>query len=263
MTETGTETGETNETTETTTLFKQLRFGSRAVYVPEEDTVAVSDLHVGFADAARRRGTGVPIDEGMVLEKAVRDVLTRFEPSTLVFNGDVQHSFGGIGDARDTVNRLRSVAESYEAAPVFVEGNHDTDLDAVVETCAWHAEGDVVFTHGHTVPLDLPDAALYVVGHDHPTVEIEMQKQACFLYGPFDFDGKVGKNEDDGEVGQDADVLMTPALNPLCEGVVVNEMRASDFLSPFVRRFGEFRVAVETDGEVLRFPPIREFRRML
>jgi len=231
--------------------FDELRFGARATYLPDTETAVVSDLHVGFADAARREGTGVPFDEGMVLEKAVRDVLTRFEPSTLVFNGDVQHSFGGIGDARDTVNRLRRVAESYDAKPVFVAGNHDTDLDAVVETCDWHKEEDVVFTHGHTIPLDMPDASLYVVGHDHPTVEIEMQKEPCFLYGPFDYDGR------------DADVLMTPALNPLCEGVVVNEMRASDFLSPFVRRFEDFRVAVETEDEVLRFPPIKEFKRML
>jgi metallophosphoesterase superfamily enzyme len=78
-----------------------------------------------------------------------------------------------------------------------------------------------------------------------------MQKEPCFLYGPFDYNGR------------DADVLMTPALNPLCEGVVVNEMRASDFLSPFVRRFEDFRIAVETEDEVLRFPPIKEFKRML
>jgi len=240
----------TKEESEAST-FDNLRFGARSVYLPETETAVVSDLHIGFADAARRQGTGVPFDEGMVLEKAVRDVLTRFEPSTFVFNGDVQHSFGGIGDARDTVNRLRRVAESYGAEPVFVAGNHDTDLNAVVETCDWYEEGDVVFTHGHTIPLDMPDASLYVVGHDHPTVEIEMQKEPCFLYGPFDYDGR------------DADVLMTPALNPLCEGVVVNEMRASDFLSPFVRRFSEFRVAVETEDEVLRFPPIEEFRRML
>jgi len=234
---------------EKTPSFDELRFGACAVYLPERDVASVSDAHVGLADAARREGTGVPFDEGMVLEKAVRDVLTRFEPLTLVFNGDIQHSFGGMGDARDAVRRLRRVTESYDAEPVFVEGNHDTNLDAVVETCAWHEEGGVVFTHGHTISTDLPDASLYVVGHDHPTVEIEMQKQACFLYGPFD--------------RKDADVLMTPALNPLCEGVVVNEMRASDFLSPFVRRFGEFRVVVETDDEVLRFPPIEEFKRML
>jgi hypothetical protein len=30
-----------------------------------------------------------------------------------------------------------------------------------------------------------------------------------------------------------------------------------------VRRFEDFRVAVETEDEVLRFPPIKEFKRML
>jgi len=227
--------------------FEDLSFGAGAVYVPEEDVASVSDLHVGLADAARRDGTALPFDEETALEEAVRDVLTRFEPSTLVFDGDVQHSFGGIGDAGDTVRRLERVTETYGAEPVFVEGNHDTDLDAVVGTEAWHEEGDVVFVHGDTVPANLPDASLYVVGHDHPTVEIEGQKQSCFLHGPY----------------EDAAVVMTPALNPLCEGVVVNEMRAYDFMSPFVRDFDRFRVAVETQDEALRFPPIDDFRRML
>ncbi|MFW5984092.1 MAG: metallophosphoesterase [Halobacteria archaeon] len=227
--------------------FDDLSFGAGAVYLPEEDIASVSDLHVGLADAARRDGTALPFDEETALEEAVRDVLTRFEPSTLVFDGDVQHSFGGIGDAGETVRRLKRVVEADSAQPVFVEGNHDTDLSAVVETHAWYEEGDAVFVHGDTVPADLPDASLYVVGHDHPTVEIEGQKQACFLHGPYG----------------DASVVMTPALNPLCEGVVVNEMRARDFMSPFVRDFDAFRVAVETGDDVLRFPRIKEFRRML
>ena len=227
--------------------FDSLSFGARAVYLPDEDIASVSDLHVGLADAARRGGTALPFDEGTELEEAVREVLARFEPSTLVLNGDVQHSFGGIGDAGETVRRIERVVEADGAEPVFVEGNHDTDLEAVVETCKWHEEGDAVFVHGDTIPANLPDASLYVVGHDHPTVEIEGQKQPCFLHGPH----------------EDASVVTTPALNPLCEGVVVNEMRARDFMSPFVRDFDAFRVAVETGDEVLRFPPIEEFRRML
>ena len=100
--------GEDKEAAAGRTAFDDLRFGERAAYLPELDAAVVSDAHVGLADAARRQGTGVPFDEGMVLEKAVRDVVTRFEPSTLVFNGDVQHSFGGIGDAGETV-RLGTV----------------------------------------------------------------------------------------------------------------------------------------------------------
>jgi len=238
-----------------TAAFEDLEFGGRGVYLPEFDTVAVSDLHVGFEEEARASGMSLPLREEETLEDGLRDVLARFDPSTVVFNGDVHHSFGELGDAGRTIQRLESVAESSDAEPVFVEGNHDTMLDEVVETRKWYSVGDdnegdadAVFVHGDTVPPDLPDASLYVVGHDHPAVEIELQKEPCFLYGPF----------------RDSNALMTPAFNPLCEGVVVNEMYASDFMSPFVREsLNAFRVVVETDNEVLHFPEMSEFRRML
>ncbi|MDY7081876.1 MAG: hypothetical protein SXQ77_05585 [Halobacteria archaeon] len=122
-------------------------------------------------------------------------------------------------------------------------------LSSVVDTADWYERGDLLFIHGDEMPASLPHAELYVVGHDHPSVEIEMQKTDCFLYGPFD----------------DSQVLMTPAFNPLCSGVVINRMYSRDFMSPFVRGdFGRFRVVVENeDGEVLRFPPLEEFREML
>lgn len=246
------------------TTFDGLRFGGRAVYLPEFDTVALSDLHVGFEEEARASGMSLPLREEETLEEGLRDVLARFDPSTVVFNGDVHHSFGELGDSGRTIRRLESIVES-SAEAVFIEGNHDTMLDEVVETQTWYSVGesddgeedkadgesrdaDAVFVHGDTVPPNLPDASLYVVGHDHPAVEIELQKEPCFLYGPF----------------KNASVLMTPAFNPLCEGVVVNEMYASDFMSPFVREsLNAFRVVVETDDEVLRFPEMSEFRRML
>jgi len=241
-----------------TASLEDLRFGGRAVYLPGFDTVAVSDLHVGFEEEARASGMSLPLREEETLEEGLRDVLGRFDPSTVVFNGDVHHSFGELGDAGRTIRRLESIAESSDAEPVFVEGNQDTMLDEVVETRNWYSVGDgdeeggaeaeAVFVHGDTVPADLPEASLYVVGHDHPSVEIELQKEPCFLYGPF----------------RGSSVLMTPVFNPLCEGVVVNEMYASDFMSPFVREsLNGFRVVVETDDEVLRFPEMGEFRRML
>lgn len=254
-----------------TVPFDELGFGGRAVYLPEFDTAAVSDLHVGFEEEARASGMSLPLREKETLEEGLREVLVRFSPETVVFNGDIHHSFGELGDSGRTIRRLRSVVESTEATPVFIEGNHDTMLEEVVETQTWYSVGgdnesrrgdkengsesgdgnrdaDVVFVHGDTVPPNLPDAPLYVVGHDHPAVEIELQKEPCFLYGPF----------------RDSHVLMTPAFNPLCEGVVVNEMYASDLMSPFVREsLNAFRVVVETDEEVLRFPEMREFRRML
>jgi len=244
-----------------TVSFDDLSFGGRAVYLPEFETVAVGDLHVGFEEEARASGMSFPLQEQETLQEGLREVLVRFSPETVVFNGDIHHSFGELGEAGKTIRRLESVVESSGATAVFIEGNHDTMLEGVVETKKWYSlyhepndktedehRNEAVFVHGDTVPPNLPEASLYVVGHDHPAVEIELQKEPCFLYGPF----------------EDSNVLMMPAFNPLCEGVVVNEMYASDFMSPFIREsLNAFRVVVETGDEVLRFPEMSEFRRML
>ncbi|MFW5929961.1 MAG: metallophosphoesterase [Halobacteriota archaeon] len=227
---------------------ESFEYVDRALYLPDRDVLAVSDLHVGIERAAHDRGVAMPLMEAENLERDLRALVEAYSPSEVVFNGDVHHEFGSLGDDGDVIRRLESAVESHGAEAVFVEGNHDTMLDSVVETKPYHEVDGVVFVHGDRVPVDLPDAPLYVVGHDHPAVEVEMQKTACYLYGPCG-DGRV---------------LMTPAFNELCRGVVVNQMRASDFMSPFVRPpLDDFSVVVEVDGEVLWFPRIGEFRGLL
>lgn len=224
-------------------------FRDRAVYLPEIDALSLSDLHVGIERAAIRDGTSMPTKEADTLKSNILGLLGEFQPSTVVFDGDVHHEFGGLGDAGDTIQEMREMVENAGAEPVFVEGNHDTMLDSVVETVDWHRMEDVVFVHGDRVPADMPqDADLYVVGHDHPAVEIEMQKIECYLLGPC----------------IDGHVLMTPAFNELVRGVVVNRMTAGEFMSPFIRPpIEEFQVIVEDEGEVHEFPPLGEFRHML
>ncbi|XGI83550.1 metallophosphoesterase [Halorutilales archaeon Cl-col2-1] len=227
----------------------EVEFYNDSVYLPETQTVGVSDLHVGREAEAHDEGVSMPLYESETLEDKLRDVLAEFEPETVVFNGDVLHSFGKIRDNAETVERLAAVVESYDSESVFVEGNHDSMLDSVVETRRFYeADSGVVFTHGDTIPADLPPADLYVVGHDHPTVEIEMEKTNCYIYGDF----------------ESSKVLMLPAFSPLFSGVAINEMSSADLMSPFVRNLDEFQVAVEKEkGEVLEFPRLREFRRML
>lgn len=229
-------------------MLDRLELYGDAAYFPWIDTAVVSDLHVGLERALYDEGMSMPLHERETLLEKLEDVLDYFEPGTLVFNGDVHHSFGGLSGAAGTIEALRDAAVDRGVDPVFVEGNHDTMLDQVVDSRERYGVGNVLFIHGHEIPVDLPDAGLYVVGHDHPALEVEMQKTRCYLLGPF----------------RDAEVLMTPAFNPLVRGVVVNRMESRDFMSPFIRGdFGEFRVAVESDDGVLEFPRIREFRDMM
>ena len=103
--------------------------------------------------------------------------------------------------------------------------------------------------HGHEAPET--DAERYVVGHDHPTIEIEGQRRPCYLVAADAYEG--------------AEVVMLPAFNRLLAGVRVNEMRAGEFMSPLIQRVDEFEPLVWDEGreECLSFPPLGEFRGML
>lgn len=218
-----------------------------------EVLMVAGDIHLGLERELQDSGYNMSFDEEGRLERKLRDCLSYVDPDVVVFNGDIHHRFDEISSAAETIKRIDEVVESRGSRAVYVEGNHDTMLDSVVDTTGRYIWGSsnisVCCMHGDEVPVDLPDADLYVVGHDHPYIEIEMDKQPCYLYGDF----------------RDGNVLVVPPFNPFCSGTVVNSMSSSDFMTPFVRGdFGEFRVVVEKEkGEVLKFPEIREFRNML
>lgn len=266
-----------------------LAFRDRAVYLPAARTLVLADLHLG-RDATSE--VSLPLGERADLTKRLRALLEHFSPATVVFAGDVLHSFSGVpGEAAETVDALLRAVASAGAAAVVTPGNHDAMLEGV-----WHgrtvpehridvrlttdgiregtderpgdepgdepdrspgspvdsgtrARGEGLVCHGHRVPEGA--AGLYVVGHDHPTIEIEGQRRPCYLYG--------------SAIHRGADVLMVPAFNRLVTGVAVNRMRTSEFQSPLVADADAFRPVVrdEDADETLWFPPLGKFRSML
>ncbi|USZ69047.1 metallophosphoesterase [Halorussus salilacus] len=229
------------------------QFRDRAVYLPGDDALVVADLHVG-RDAAS--AVELPLGERADLTDRLADLLARFSPAEVVFAGDLLHAFGRVPEGVEaTVERLRSTVADAGAELVAVRGNHDGMLDAVgVSARDSYRVGDTVVHHGHERPAageSSPAAGRYVVGHDHPAIEIEGTRRPCLLYGPGAFRG--------------ADVLMLPAFNRLAPGTVVNGMRTRDFMSPVVTDADALRPVVWDDEaeESLSFPPLGELRRLL
>lgn len=254
-------------------------FRDRAVYVERGDALVLADLHVG-----RGEGSDVefPLGEASDLSERLSALVDAFAPSEVVVAGDVLHQFARVSDRVDrSLSDLVAVCRDAGARPVLVRGNHDTQLASVWngtihdayeidldeagdEASAPHtdessylpatASGPVVVRHGHEAPpADEADrAGLYVIGHDHPTVEIQGgRRRPCYLYVP------------DAVRGTPA--LVLPAFNRLPAGVTVGGMSGDDFQSPFVTAANPLRPVVwdpETD-ERLSFPPLGEFRRML
>lgn len=227
-----------------------MRYRGRALLVG--DAVVVADLHVGRD--ATSTVTGRVGEHGDLLERLER-LLDAHQPAELVVAGDLLHSFGELpAGVMETLTALRDRADAAGARVVVTPGNHDSMLASLWDgpTPASHrpaGAADVVVCHGHERPAASADC--YVVGHDHPTIEIQGSRRPCFLHGEGAFRG--------------ADVVMLPAFTRLARGVAVNGMTGADFQSPLVREASAFRPVVRDGdaGETLAFPPLGDLRGFL
>jgi len=225
-------------------------FRDRAVYLPDSDALVVADLHVGRADAS---DVEFPVGERAHLRDRLDALLDAFAPDTVVFAGDVLQRFEYVpAVARDTLDELVALVADAGAALVATPGNHDTQLRDVLDAPTpdtYRVDQDVVVCHGHEPPE--ADAGLYVIGHDHPTIEIEGQRRPTYLYGEGTYRG--------------GDVLLLPSFTELAAGVVVNRMRTADFASPLVGNANALRPVVYDDDadEPLWFPRLGDLRAHL
>jgi hypothetical protein len=228
----------------------ELVFRDRGLYLPESDALVLADLHVGRADAS---DVAFPVGERTHLVDRLTALVDAFAPETVVFAGDVLHSFEFVPRvAEETLDALVAVVTGADATLVATPGNHDPQLPGVLDAAtpdAYRLADEVVVCHGHEPPDVSGD--LYVVGHDHPTIRIEGHRRPTYLYGERQFRG--------------GDVLALPSFTELAAGVEVNRMRTDDFASPLVTNANALRpVVYDADAdEPLWFPPLGDLRTHL
>jgi len=225
-----------------------LRFLDRALLIG--DTLVCADLHLGRAETS---AVEAPIGDGGDARDRLESLCDAVDPETVVLAGDILHAFETV--PRGVQRRMEEIHECVTAAGaalVVLKGNHDTMLDRVWDgsvTDHHHLDAETVAVHGHEEPP--VGASRYVLGHDHPAIEIEGQRYPCFLQGPG------GPDE--------ATVVVLPAFNRFTSGVVINQLHARAFQSPLVVDTDVLEPIVrdETAGETLRFPQLGAFRDQL
>ena len=229
-------------------------FAERAAFFPGHDALVVADLHVGRGEAS---AVSFPVGEREDLLTRLDGLLSRFDPERVVGAGDVVHTFSAVSErSRESLAVLRDACEERGAAVELAAGNHDTALESawdgpIREAVVLDADDAprTVVSHGHEPPSIA--AERYVIGHVHPTIEIEGDRRPCFLHGEGVYRG--------------ADLLIMPAFTRLAPGVAVNEMRTDAFDSPLVTDADRLAPIVFDPGrrEPLRFPPLGAFRELL
>lgn len=223
----------------------------RGCYLPDADAVVVADVHLG---RDHRSNVELPLGERASVTDGMQSLLDTFQPAEVVVAGDALHSFSHVPlDVAEAFSDLRDQVDGHGASLVVVAGNHDTMLasvDGIEEAPTEYrlADGTVV-CHGHERPQS--GASQYVIGHEHPAIEIEGQRRHCFLWG--------------SDVYEGADVLVLPAFSELAVGTRVNGVSGQNVDSPLLARVREFRpVVYDADrDEALTFPRLGDLQAHL
>jgi putative SbcD/Mre11-related phosphoesterase len=237
----------------------KVNYYGHSAYFPDIGACACADIHIGIEDAIQAEGFSMPLDEEHMLLESFRGIIKKFRPKVLVLDGDVLHEFGRLRrNTKKSFDRITTELFASVDEVVVIKGSHDKMMGLAMEgvdvtAVDFYFLGGVLFTHGDTIPkrAEAGDVRLIVIGHDHPTLDIELKKEPCFLYGD--------------RAWHDKDVLVLPAFNPLCSGTTINCMESRDFMSPFLKEseIGNYRPILAAGDEILEFPTLKEFRDIL
>ena len=152
-----------------------------AMYLPEEDTLLVADLHFEKGSSFARRGMMLPPYDTRETLNALSEAVFRYDPRAVVALGDSFHDIGGperLGEEeRATLAKVQHGREW-----VWVTGNHDRILPESIggQVVEEMAVGPLTLRHE---PVEGAEAE--VAGHLHPVGKVVMRgrstRRRCFL----------------------------------------------------------------------------------
>ncbi len=228
---------------------KNIEIIDLGLYLPNEKTLVIADVHIGYEEALNKQGVLVPRFQFKDVYLRLEKILKKCNPSTVVINGDLKHEFGRISEQewRETLKVLALISR-YADKVILVRGNHDTVLGpiakkkdmAVVDD---YKVDDILITHGHKI--NRKKAKTIVIGHEHPAIGFRRQgrieKFKCFLRGKY----------------KKQDLIVMPSFCLATEG---SDVTKEKLLSPYLKqKLDNFEVFVVAD-KVYGFGKIKNLK---
>ena len=144
---------------------------SGGMYLPDEDTLLVADLHFEKGSSFARRGIMLPPYDTRETLAALSEAVLRLAPRRVIALGDSFHDIGGpdrLGEEERAVLREVQAGRDW----VWVTGNHDRTLPECIggNVVAELTLGPLVLRHE---PVE--GATAEVAGHLHPVGKVVMR----------------------------------------------------------------------------------------
>jgi len=223
----------------------------RAVWLEEWRTLAVADLHLGYAWAHRAEGQLLPIDTREDSTERLLKLLERYPAQEVVLLGDIVHRAVDV-PALHTELRWLALTVGERARLRLIGGNHDGELAATLATAGIVLEVDASATvgphlllHGDERDEAIAEARLLeragdggrvILGHEHPAIGISdgvasHVKCPCFVTG--------------------TNFLILPAFSRWAAG---GDIRSYRFMSPYARLRPAERAIAIVAGKLMPVP---------
>lgn len=161
----------------------------RAIYLPNEQLLAISDLHLGKAAHFRKAGLAIPNSVSQNDFNRLTGLIEKYLPKQLVINGDMFHS-----DYNTEIDEFARWKENFnEVNFILVKGNHDKQSEEVYKNLAIEVHEPNYQTDKFCFIHDMTNcnSNLYPIsGHIHPGISIynkakQQLKFPCFYFGEY------------------------------------------------------------------------------
>jgi len=200
-----------------------------ALYIKNQRTLVVADLHIGIEHELRLQGLNIP-SQTQLLTHHLITIIKNVHPQDIILLGDIKHNIPtSTREERQDVYQFLETIQTYATIHI-IPGNHDGNIYKwVPEPIQIHpSDGyrvdNIGFIHGHRWPREeLMTCTHLLTGHTHPTIQLTDRLgyktfEPCWIRGTFS-EQKIKKRYPNMT---NPELIIFPAFHPLCGGVAAN-----------------------------------------
>ena len=160
----------------------------KAIFWKEENTILVSDLHIGKISHFRKAGIAIPKEAVQKNFLLLDEIVYDNEPSSILFIGDLFHS-----DVNQEWDQFCSWRKKYTDIKMdIVLGNHDklpNDFCDQYQITVHSKDINIgPFTFAHHPREEFKEGEYFISGHVHPVISLsgaarQSISAPCFYFG--------------------------------------------------------------------------------
>ena len=199
-----------------------------AIYLPKLDLIVLSDLHLGLEASMTSKGNYVPTFHLEEVKEEIEKLKEISDADRILINGDLKNEYSTSYSEKEEIRELIQFLKDRFSDTIIIKGNHDLFLEDLLKDQGLrlldsYKEDNILFVHGHE-KLDDEEFDTLVIGHEHPALSLKddigvTEKVPCLLHGETDL----------------GEIFVLPPYSKISNGSAVNNMKASDLLSPILK----------------------------